>query len=178
MLSVEIPMISKSNTPDLAEQVTKLAKLHADGSLSDEEFKALKAKLLEGDAQNSQSGSGPSGSFSRDKNNIGSGRTTSSLDQIMSDSKSWIKRNPVATWGGTALIAVPIIAMIFSSGFSSDSVPVQNPATGDPSSRTVEDREKYPQFNSAELVIHNSIPFVSEGVKIGEWVDCDVAPLN
>jgi hypothetical protein len=30
------------------EKLTKLAKLHADGALSDEEFKAIKAKLIAG----------------------------------------------------------------------------------------------------------------------------------
>src|ERR1035441_9450406 len=37
---------SKNNA--LTEQLTKLSKLHADGVLSDEEFKALKAKLIAG----------------------------------------------------------------------------------------------------------------------------------
>lgn len=32
--------------PDLSEQLAKLAKLHADGSLSDEEFVAFRAKLI------------------------------------------------------------------------------------------------------------------------------------
>ena len=35
-----------SSENDIAEQLSKLAKLHADGALSDDEFKALKAKLL------------------------------------------------------------------------------------------------------------------------------------
>jgi hypothetical protein len=36
-------MTSENN---ITEELTKLAKLHADGALSDEEFKALKAKLI------------------------------------------------------------------------------------------------------------------------------------
>lgn len=39
-----MPMNSKAS--DLSDQLNKLAKLHADGSLSDDEFKALKAKLI------------------------------------------------------------------------------------------------------------------------------------
>jgi hypothetical protein len=35
-----------SGTPDLAEQLTKLTKLHADGLLTDEDLKAAKNKLL------------------------------------------------------------------------------------------------------------------------------------
>ena len=39
-------MNSEPKTPDLAEQLAKLAKLHADGALSDEDFKTLKATLI------------------------------------------------------------------------------------------------------------------------------------
>ena len=41
-----IPMNSEPKTPDIAEQLAKLAKLHVDGALSDEEFKTLKATLI------------------------------------------------------------------------------------------------------------------------------------
>jgi Short C-terminal domain len=40
-------MAAKANTDDLAEQLSKLAKMHADGVLTDDEFKALKKKLME-----------------------------------------------------------------------------------------------------------------------------------
>jgi hypothetical protein len=39
-------MDSDSKITDLTEQLTKLAKLHQDGALSDEEFVALKARLI------------------------------------------------------------------------------------------------------------------------------------
>ena len=39
-------MISNSKKSDLSDQLAKLGKLHADGALSDEEFAALKAKLI------------------------------------------------------------------------------------------------------------------------------------
>jgi hypothetical protein len=37
---------SKATSDDFIEQLNKLVKLHADGILTDEDFKALKAKLL------------------------------------------------------------------------------------------------------------------------------------
>ena len=47
----QTPMTSKPSTPDVAEALTKLAKLHADGAVSDEDFKALKAKIIAGVVQ-------------------------------------------------------------------------------------------------------------------------------
>ncbi len=41
-------MNSEPKTPDLTEQLAKLGKLHADGVLSDKDFKALKSKLIGG----------------------------------------------------------------------------------------------------------------------------------
>ncbi len=43
-----MPSQMESKTPDLSEQLAKLAKLHADEALSDEEFAALKAKIIAG----------------------------------------------------------------------------------------------------------------------------------
>ena len=44
-----------ADTTDIAEQLTKLAKLHTDGVLSDDEFKTLKGKLISGISVNDQS---------------------------------------------------------------------------------------------------------------------------
>jgi hypothetical protein len=39
-------MVSTQATNDLTEELNKLAKLHADGMLSDQEFTAIKAKMI------------------------------------------------------------------------------------------------------------------------------------
>ena len=44
-------MSAGPSTLDIAEQLSKLAKLHADGAISDDEFASLKAKLLASDDQ-------------------------------------------------------------------------------------------------------------------------------
>jgi putative oligomerization/nucleic acid binding protein len=53
-------------TSDLAEELTKLAKFHADGVLTDEEFQTLKARLI-AETTNSQTGNSPFVSLNLDQ---------------------------------------------------------------------------------------------------------------
>jgi hypothetical protein len=68
-------MISSSKQrDDIAESLAKLAKLHADGSLSDDEFKVLKAKLIAG-AEYSKMSSDSSDALYRENRLKKSGKT-------------------------------------------------------------------------------------------------------
>jgi hypothetical protein len=77
----------------LAEQLTKLATLHADGALTDEEFHAFKASLL-ASATNSQISPYPQDSLRQNKQT-----KTSGVEKLF-------KQSPIFAWGGVLLAII------------------------------------------------------------------------
>jgi hypothetical protein len=96
----------RSGSPqnDLAEQLTKLAKLHKVGALSAEEFTALKAKFI---ADADKPSADPSESFSPNTQDDKSEVDASFVNRtIVSDRKGWFRRHPLAAWGLLAIVVV------------------------------------------------------------------------
>ena len=85
---------------DLADKLVTLAKLNADGALTDEEFKALKAKLISQSLNNQQ----------RIGTVAGQGSDQTELDHQTSLKRKQIKKS-FPDWAAWSLALVPIIPM-------------------------------------------------------------------
>jgi hypothetical protein len=110
-------MAAKENIDNLAEQLSKLAKLHADGALSDEEFKAFKAELIAktkdfaAEQEPNPRAVGPETQihdFAK--------QAQSSLTQL----QGWSKNNPVLALGGALIVCVVIYFLFNGLGGTPD----------------------------------------------------------
>jgi Short C-terminal domain len=83
----------------VAEQLSKLAKLHADGVLTDDEFKALKKKLIVKSVQAKHEPHSQPAGIENENNDF-------TNQPLLAQLQEWSKTNPVLAWGGVLIVCV------------------------------------------------------------------------
>jgi hypothetical protein len=99
-------MKSKNTSDGLAEQLMKLSKLHADGALTDDEFKALKAKLI--GSQSTNENAKTTASDTAEQVQAGDAEVENSsfaerVEAAQKQSKEWSERQQVSEKASSAL---------------------------------------------------------------------------